>query len=48
VQPLQFEEEAVVLPWLSLELKANVEISRFKSLCLQRGQVILSFKARTK
>jgi hypothetical protein len=40
--PLQPEEEAVVLPPASLELKEKLETSRFKFLRLHLGQTILS------
>jgi len=44
----QPEDELVILPWLSLELKAKLETSRLKSLLLQRGQTIESLLLRTK
>jgi len=38
----QLEELPVMLPLASLELKANLETSRFKFLPLQSGQIIES------
>jgi hypothetical protein len=42
LQPLQPEEEVMVLPCASLELKEKLEMSRFKLLRLHLGQAILS------
>jgi hypothetical protein len=42
------EEELVILPLASLEVKEKLEISRFSFLWLQRGQTITSWLLRTR
>jgi len=48
VHPPQPAEELVMLPLASLELNEKVEMSRFKSFWLQRGQTISSWLLRTR